>query len=88
MRHAIFTQVTTYDADNNIIRDHIGTGGRRRVTRSKVELNVDANGLTSAKIVLDVSVTNGLCSITLEKPAEFDADVTDVVVKQPTTRKE
>jgi hypothetical protein len=86
MRHEVYTYVTTYDADNNIIRDRIGIGGKQRVSRSRVEVGVDAANLKDAKIVLDVSVTKGLCSITVQKPAEFDVAVTDV--KQPTSRKE
>jgi hypothetical protein len=86
MRHEVYTYVTTYDADNNIIRDRIGIGGKQRVSRSRVEVGVDAANLKDAKIVLDVSVTKGLCSITIQKPVEFDVAVTDI--KQPTSRKE
>lgn len=86
MRHEVYTYVTTYDADNNIIRDRIGIGGKQRVSRSRVEIGVDAGNLKDAKIVVDVSVTKGLCSITVQKPVEFDVAVTDA--KQPTSRKE
>jgi len=87
MRHLVYTNVTTYTADNTIIRDRIGVGGKQRVARSLVEFNVDAAGLMNAKIAIDVSIINNVCVVKVQKPAAFDVDVSDIA-EQPTSRKE
>jgi len=73
VRHKVYTTVTTKNGSGEIIRDRICIGGRREVTTSEVVFNVDADGLSNARVWLLVDVDeNDHCTVIITIPAEFE----------------